>query len=278
MTEPRGASPAAQDAPDRGERLAALAGLESWLERPMQALGFVWLALLVLELTRGLSPALTTVTSVIWVIFIFDFALRLTLAPDRRLYLRRNWLAVLSLVVPALRVLRFARAARVLRLAPATRGVRLVRVVGSLNRGMRSLGRAMGRRGLGYVVVLTVLVTIGGASGMYALERELPNGAGFPNFTTALWWTAMIMTTMGSEYWPRTGEGRVLCLLLALYAFGVFGYVTASLASFFVGRDAEDDDAEIAGRASIEALRADIAALHAAMAERPAPNGTGRSA
>ncbi len=268
MTEPRAASPAPEDAPDHGERLAALAGLESWLERPMQALGFVWLALLVLELTRGLSPTLTTVTTVIWVIFILDFALRLALAPNRWLYLRRNWLAVLSLLVPALRILRFARFGRVLRLAPATRGVRLVRVVGSLNRGMRALGRAMGRRGLGYVVVLTVLVTVGGASGMYALERDLPNGGGFPDFTTALWWTAMVMTTMGGEYWPQTGEGRVLCLLLALYAFTVFGYVTASLASFFVGRDAEAEDAEIPGRASIDALRADIAALRESLATR----------
>jgi voltage-gated potassium channel len=41
---------------DHGERLAVLEQLESWLERPMQALGFVWLALLILELTRGLSP------------------------------------------------------------------------------------------------------------------------------------------------------------------------------------------------------------------------------
>ncbi len=44
---------------------------------------------------------------------------------------------------------------------------------------------------------------------------------------------------MGSDYWPRTPEGRILCLLLALYAFAVFGYVTATLASYFIGRDAE---------------------------------------
>ena len=43
---------------------------------------------------------------------------------------------------------------------------------------------------------------------------------------------------MGSEYWPKTVEGQTLCLLLALYAFSVFGYVTAALASFFIDRDA----------------------------------------
>jgi V/A-type H+-transporting ATPase subunit I len=60
---------------------------------------------------------------------------------------------------------------------------------------------------------------------------------GFSDYTSALWWTAMLLTTMGSEYWPKTAEGRTLCLVLALYAFAVFGYVTASLAAFFIDAD-----------------------------------------
>jgi len=35
--------------------------------------------------------------------------------------------------------------------------------------------------------------------------------------------------------------------VLAVYAFAVFGYVTAAIATFFVGRDAEDERAEIVG-------------------------------
>ena len=247
---------------EKMDRLVALAGLESWIERPMQVLGLVWLGLLVLEFTRGISPLLEAISTAIWVIFILDFAIRLALAPDRMRYLRTNWLTMLSLLVPALRVFRIARAVRVLRVGRAARGIRMVRVVGSLNRGMRSLGRVMQRRGIGYVVALTTLVMFGGAAGMYTFESGLPDGQGLPNYPSALWWTAMIMTTLGSEYWPRTAEGRLLCVMLALYAFAVFGYVTASLASFFIGRDAERDDAEIAGRHSIEALRSDIAALH----------------
>jgi hypothetical protein len=78
-------------------------------------------------------------------------------------------------------------------------------------------------------------VTVAGAAGMYAFEKELPGGGGLADYSTALWWTAMVMTTLGSEYWPRTVEGRVLCFLLSLYAFAVWGYITASLATFFLG-------------------------------------------
>jgi voltage-gated potassium channel len=77
----------------------------------------------------------------------------------------------------------------------------------------------------------------------------------------------MMMTTMGSAYWPQSAEGRVLCIILALYAFAIFGYVTATLATYFVGRDAESDDAEIAGAKAIMELKAEIAALRAEIGE-----------
>jgi voltage-gated potassium channel len=38
-----------------------------------------------------------------------------------------------------------------------------------------------------------------------------------------------------------TVEGRIFAFFLALYGFAVFGYATATLASFFIGRDTEKD-------------------------------------
>lgn len=256
MTDPSAVSPPPSDE----ERYAVLHQLEDWLEGPMLVLGFVWLVLLVVELVWGLAPALQTATTVIWIVFVADFALRLALAPSKLAYLRHNWLTVVSLLVPALRVFRAFRAVRVLRAARAARGARLVKVVASLNRGMYALRRTLRRRGALYVAALTLIVLFGGAAGMYALEQEGPGG-GFASYGEALWWTAMLLTTLGSEYWPRTGEGRALCLILALFAFGVFGYLTATIASFFVGRDAAEDAHEQPATRGVEALRAEIVAL-----------------
>lgn len=244
-------------------RRELLERVERWLETPMLVLAFVWLVLLIIELTRGLSPLLEAAGAVIWIVFVVDFSVRFILAPDKTSYLRANWLTAIALVMPALRTLRIVRALRILRFARASRGLRLVRVVTSLNRGMRALGASMGRRGFGYVAVLTVVVTVAGAAGMYAFERDAPEGGGLQSYGEALWWTGMMMTTMGSQYWPYTAEGRVLCFLLALYAFAVFGYMTASLATFFVGRDAEDEQGELASAKAIAQLRAEIAALRA---------------
>lgn len=243
----------------RRERFELLRRLEGWLETPMLVLAFVWLVLLVLELTRGESRLFSQLGTGIWIVFVVDFAVKLVLAPDKSDYFKSNWLTALSLLIPALRVFRVFRAFRLLRLASTGRGLWLVRVVSSLNRGMKALGASLSRRGFGYVSALTVLVTFAGAAGMYAFEREAPGGPS--SYGESLWWTAMIMTTLGSQFWPHTGEGRVLCVALAFYAFGVFGYVTATLATFFVGRDATRSDAELAGAEQLAGLRTDVSAL-----------------
>jgi voltage-gated potassium channel len=245
------------------ERQSLLATLEDWLEMPLLILGFVWLALLIYEFIWTLSAALELLGTIIWIIFIVDFVLKFTLAPEKVDYLKSNWLTALALLVPALRVFRIFRVFRVLRAARAVRGVRLFRVLTSLNRGMKSLGASFGRRGFGYVVALSLIVVFAGAAGMLAFEKEVEGG--IKNYGDALWWTAMMITTIGSEYFPRTAEGRVLCFLLALYGFAVFGYVTATLATFFVGRDAENKDSEIVGVEDIKTLQAEISTLREEM-------------
>ncbi len=241
------------------EREELLREFEAWMEAPMLVLAFVWLALVVVELVWGENLLFEIIGAMIWVIFLLDFAVELFLAPDKAAYLKRNWLTVISLLVPALRVFRIFRVFRLLRVARVGRGLRLLRVVSSLNRGMKALGASLSRRGFGYVLALTVLVTFAGAAGMYAFEHDSPGGPS--NYGEALWWTAMVMTTMGSQYWPQSVEGRVLCFLLALYAFAVFGYVTAALGTYFVGRDAENAEAELAGANQLTALRDEVRAL-----------------
>ena len=247
------------------ERESLLEQLQRWLEVPMIILAFAWLALFVIEVVWALTPALSIVGHVIWIAFIIEWALGFTVAPRKRDFLERNWLKTIALIAPGLRVLRIASLARVARLPRAARSLRLLRLLSSLNRGMRALGASMGRRGFGYVVVLTLIVTAAGAAGMYAFERGVANDDGLTSYATSLWWTAMVVITMGSEYWPRTPEGRALCLMLALYGLGVFGYVTATLATFFIGQDAQSEETELPSARSVAALRSEIAALREEM-------------
>jgi len=64
------------------------------------------------------------------------------------------------------------------------------------------------------------------------------------------------------RYWPQTAEGRVL-LHPGLVCLCRIWLCDGDSATFFVGRDAEDDAAEVAGAKSIAALHAEIKALRA---------------
>lgn len=240
------------------ERWQALEQLDDWLRTPMLLLSLLWLAIVVIELASGATELLVTVGTIIWIIFIAEFAIRFALAPEKGPFLRKNWLTAIALVVPALRLF---RAFAILRAARLLRGVRLVRIVGTANRSMNALRATLRRRQFGYVAALTLLVLFLGAAGMLSFEPAGEVDGGFTSYGHALWWTGMLIASLGTDFWPATVEGRLLSTLLALYGLAVFGYVTATFASFFIGRDAEEPQAAVAGAADIAALREEIAAL-----------------
>ena len=105
MNSPSG-TPEFQSDALTAERRELLQQLEDRLETPMLVLGFVWLALLIVELLGNLSAPLEWLGTAIWIVFLLDFALTFTLAPHKIAYLKTNWLTALALLVPALRVFR----------------------------------------------------------------------------------------------------------------------------------------------------------------------------
>jgi voltage-gated potassium channel len=132
---------------------------------------------------------------------------------------------------------------------------------------MRVLAASLSRQGVSYVVALTIIVSLIGGVRIYTFENEVPVESRLHNYGTPLCWKAMLMTTMDSNYSPKIPEGRVLYFFLALYVFAIFDYVTATLAIFFIGRDTDDDEAELAGVKSIQLLQSEIAALRGEIQE-----------
>lgn len=254
----------AQDqSPSARARLTALDQLDDWLDVPMLILSLIWLGLLLWELAHGASRTMEVTGVAIWIVFIAEFVLRFTLAPEKKTFLKSNWLTVIALLVPALRLFRMFR---IFRAARALRGVRLMRIVGAANRSMGALKSALRRRRFGYVAAMTLIVMALGAAGMLSFEPASEIEGGFKSYGDALWWTAMLVTTIGSQYWPASSEGRILALMIAVYGLAVFGYITASFASFFVGWDAKEKQEQSVSAREIAALTSELAALRQSLA------------
>ena len=219
------------------------------VEITLTVLSALFLVLLLVEFAAPLSPAqsrwLELVGWFIGLVFAVDFVVRFALAEAKLRYLRHNWLTALALVLPAFRVFRLTRAVR------AVRSLRLARLVTGTNRGTRALRRLSGVAGGGYVVLLTVVVWLLSAAGIVYLERG-QSQANVTSFPEALWWSATTLIQQGSERHPVTAEGRVLAVLLMIFALAISGYITAALAAFLLGRRQDQAAAEAeAGRTRI---------------------------
>lgn len=75
-----------------------------------------------------------------------------------------------------------------------------------------------------------------------------------------MWWSATLVTTVGSELYPVTVGGRILGFLLMLYAIGIFSYFIGAIASVLVESDARRTP-ETEERGGISLSRGELAAL-----------------
>lgn len=264
----------------REQRWQLLHTVSRSLRWPMTALGIAWVVLLVVDLA-GLvgepwSGTLAAAQAAIWILFVLQFALELALAPCKAAYLRGNWLTAVAVVLPAFRVLAVVR---LLRVVPLLRGLSLVRLVTAVNRGMGSVREITGVAQFPFVVGVSVLVVLAVAAGMTFLERGAASGLG--SFGEALWWSAAMLTTIGSGQWPATAEGRVLAFLMMVYSMAIFGYITATLAGYFVKRNADREREQQERRdggtleAEVRRLRREIQELRRALDARGAVPGGG---
>jgi voltage-gated potassium channel len=266
------ATPPAGDPDEQAERWELLDHLQRLLEPVMVALGIAFLVLLLIDFSPISSqhqPWLDRALTAIWAVFVGEFLLRMVIAPSKLTFLRANWLSAASLVLPFLRPIRALRAVR------AVRSFRLVRLLGGANRGMRVLQRVTGGQQLAYVGALTLLVTLLGAVGVLFFDRHA-EGATIRTFGDALWWSTAMVTTINNEKYAVTPEARVIAVLQRIFAVSVFGFVTASIASYLVGRQVEgrtvsDGDGSVQSehlatlREEQEALRREVRALRIAI-------------
>jgi voltage-gated potassium channel len=156
-------------------------------------------------------------SDLIWGIFIVDYIARLILHKDKKLFIRRNVVELIGLVLPIFRAFRIFR---------------VVIAIGFLTRAARSL---QGRINIYLGLVLPILIFTC-SLGVYEAEHMAP-GANITNYGDAIWWAFVTITTIGyGDYFPITFEGRVIAVLLMLSGLALVSVITVSFASWFLNR------------------------------------------
>jgi len=213
--------------------------LDRYLDVPLALASVVVVLLIIVQLSGEVAePWRTRLEALswgLWGLFFLEFAAKFALAPVKRRYLREHWLDVLVVLLPFLKFLRLARVLR------ASRALPVLRLVIFGGRGSSSTLALLKRRRLGQLAIVSGMVVLIGASVGFLLEADAP-GSQIKGFGDALWWSATLVTTVGSEISPSTTGGRVVAFLLMLYAVGIFSYFIGAIASVLVETDRRATD------------------------------------
>lgn len=228
------------------EHSGLLVALQGAMELPMVILSLVMLVLFIIEYSINISPewlrVLYLIQWFIWVAFVVEYFVKLAIAPDKKGFLKENWLMTLAIILPVFRIFAIGRAVR------AVRSLAMLRVVTVGNRTINNLGILFHRRRLQYLFAVVMAVTLLSAAGMFFLERSIPD-SNIRTFGDALWWSAGTITTVGTELFPVSIEGRILAILIMIFGVSFFGYVAGSLASLFIyiDRKGEEEQESVKG-------------------------------
>jgi len=231
-----------------------MASIKKKIEKPMLILCIIWLCILIVELAYGPNPILSGLGTILWIIFASYFLIRWATAPNKLSFLKVNWLYVTAVLVSVLRFFPFLQPFPLVRALTATFGMQVIWIFASADQGMRSMRKSLGHRGVGYALTLTSVVIFAGAGGILHFEGSSTDPDRIQNYPSAVWWTAMQMTNIGSAYALRTPGGRAICLAISVYAAAMFGYLTALFATFFIDRDIKDPKIEISRQKQLQEI------------------------
>jgi hypothetical protein len=103
------------------------------------------------------------------------------------------------------------------------------------------------RSRLAFLLLSTLLLDVVATVLMYVFEHD-HSGSGFDDLGGALFWVSAQLTTVSSQMPnPVTTPGRVLDLLLEVWAISVVATLAGSLSAFFHARHLETVPADVTG-------------------------------
>ena len=203
-------------------------GYERWLARQTERLDPVMAFLGILftlivafqladpQLSEPWADGFDAAVWALWGVFVIDFLAKLVAAPSALRFLRRHWLTVVMLLVPTLRLLRFAALIRL------GRGLPAARVVTTSYRAA-GVARTLLRSRTSFLAAATAVATLAVAQLAWLTERGRDT---FGTFGDALLWAAGAVVGSQGDPVPETGTGRLL--MIGAFALGLV--VVATLA------------------------------------------------
>jgi len=199
-------------------------------DTPLLALGIAFLIayatpIIAPEISQGWHLLLEWIEIGTWAAFAVDFVVRVSLAEDRRAFVRTHILDLLAVALPLFRPLR------------------ALRVVSVVILSTRRLSKVLKNRVMTYVGITAVSVWFIAGLAVTDAERNAA-GANIVTVWDGWWWSFITMATVGfGDHFPVTTDGRLVAVGLVLTGIALIGTITAYIASWFASASREAEEA-----------------------------------
>ena len=227
------------------------------------------MVLLVLPLDEQTHQLLYFYDNAVCVVFLLDFAYNITGSRPKRQYFinQRGWLDLLG-SIPAFCFFQLSALLRVARLSRLARITRLLR-----GNARKELVRDMVENRGQYATFITILAAgvVLCVSSILILQFEGRSpDANIVTGGDALWWGFVTITTVGyGDFYPVTGLGRMVGVLVMFSGVGIIGALASILASLLVPppkTEEMQEPAPSAAPAGTDAILGELAELRTEVA------------
>ncbi len=207
-----------------------------------------------LPLSGPVDEVLSIMDSIIALVFLVDFVIRLVVVPRKVHYILTGGILDLLSGIPAVPLLRILRLPRLF--------VTVRRIKRQTPKDVRDEARArLAESTLLLTLFVVLLVITIGSSAVVSVESHSQN-ANILTGDDAVWWAVVTMSTVGyGDYAPVTDPGRVIGALMMVVGVSVFSVLTSYIASTVISLRGKRDD-------EVSQLRSDIADIRQMLTSR----------
>lgn len=207
----------------------------------MAILSLIVAIILILELTINLNKTtlniLYTIDFFIWVIFVIDYFKRLYKSRNKKKFIKRNIIDLIS-IIPLYTILAVFRILNILKIGKVSRIAnisKVVRIFGVFKKSKTNFEIFIKTNNFNYTLLICILVLIVSSILMTFIENI--------DFFDSLWWSIVTVTTVGyGDIYPKTILGKIVATILMFMGIGLIGSLTSTISTYFINKENKSNE------------------------------------
>lgn len=207
----------------------------------MAILSLIVAIILILELTINLNKTtlniLYTIDFFIWVIFVIDYFKRLYKSRNKKKFIKRNIIDLIS-IIPLYTILAVFRILNILKIGKVSRIAnisKVVRIFGVFKKSKTNFDIFIKTNNFNYTLLICILVLIVSSILITFIEKI--------DFFDSLWWSIVTVTTVGyGDIYPKTILGKIVATILMFMGIGLIGSLTSTISTYFINKENKSNE------------------------------------